>query len=218
MSFDTGEKQGLHATRGEVLLGDVRALARQAGGLPLSASDASGGGAGIPMAMVHWREWVGRYVREVVVGEEWPVVLEAWSHASAGRVKELLMLDQSWGVRVGMRPLAEASFRVGQRQLNRLRPLGDVRVVQRYLAAVEAGKAHGWHPVVYGVMLAVFALPLRQGLMHYADQVLGGFVEGVPAGVHLREGERAQVLEELGASLPGALGRLLPAVVPMAVV
>jgi len=218
MLLDVGENNAMRSAGEQALLGDVRALARQVGGLPGSGPGSPRGGVGISSGMIPWREWLGRYVREGLVGEEWPVVLEAWSHASAGRVKELLALDQAWGLRVGMRPLAEASFRVGQRQLNRLRPLRDVRVVQRYLAAVETGKAHGWHPVVYGVMLAVFAVPLRQGLMHYADQVLGGFVEGVPPGIAMSEGERSQWVKEMGEVLPVELGRLLVSVPPMAVV
>ena len=49
-------------------------------------------------------------------------------------------------------------------------PLRDERVVQRYLAAVESGEAHGWHTLVYGLTLVVYSLPLRQGLLGYAHQ------------------------------------------------
>ena len=91
-------------------------------------------------------------------------------------------------------------------------------MVQRYLAAVESGQAHGWHPVVYGMMLAVFGLPLRQGLVHFAEQVLGGFVEGLPNGMGAPEAERVRIAEEIGAGLLPALGRLLPASGPFVVV
>ena len=43
------------------------------------------------------------------------------------------------------------------------RPLRDQRLVQRYLTAVEQGEAQGWHTLVYGLTLAVYSLPLRQG-------------------------------------------------------
>jgi hypothetical protein len=198
------------------LLGEVRALARQVCGTTVSLGGRSS--ASTALVPVAWQDWVRRYMRDVVVEEEWPVVVEAWSYASTGRTRELLSLDRSWGMRVGMRPLAEASFRAGQRQLNRLRPLRDARVVQRYLAAVESGQAHGWHPVVYGMMLAVFGLPLRQGLVHYADQVLGGFVEGLPHGMGAPESERVRIAEEIGAGFLPALGRLLPASAPFVVV
>ncbi len=113
-----------------------------------------------------------------LVPAEWPVILEAHRLADAGQARELVALDQAWGRRVGNGPFAEASLRVGQRQLNRLRPLADLPAVQRYLEAIAAGRAHGWHPVVYGVVLAVFSLPLRQGLIHYATRTLGGFGGG----------------------------------------
>jgi hypothetical protein len=203
-------------TQGGILLGEVRALAREVCGTTVSVGARSP--ASTALVPVAWQEWVRQYMRDVVVADEWPVVVEAWSHASAGRTRELLELDRAWGMRVGMRPLAEASFRAGQRQLSRLRPLRDARVVQRYLAAVESGQAHGWHPVVYGMMLAVFGLPLRQGLVHYADQVLGGFVEGLPHGMGAPELERVRVAEEIRAGLVPALGRLLPAAAPFVVV
>jgi len=214
-----GLMQSGKAMADDALSGDVRALARRIGGVPQSGATpaASAVGSHLPSASVNWRVWVTGYAREVVIAQEWPAVVAAWSHASAGRVDALLDLDRSWGARMGMQPLAEASFRAGQRQLNRLRPLKEVRLIQRYIAAVEAGKAHGWHPMVYGVMLAVFALPLRQGLVHYAEQVLGGLIEGIPDAGRLPETERSRLLEEIGAELPPALGRLLPALQPVVV-
>lgn len=120
--------------------------------------------------------WVARYVRERVIAEEWPLIIRAHSLAASGNFHAILDLDLEWGGRFGTRPEAEASFRVGQRQLNRLRPLRDARVVQRYLTAIESGRAHGWHPIVFGVVLAVFGVPLRHGLLHFARQVAGGFL------------------------------------------
>ncbi len=38
----------------------------------------------------------------------------------------------------------------------------------------KPGQAHGWHTLVYGIMLAVYSWPLRQGLMHYARETMGG--------------------------------------------
>ena len=52
----------------------------------------------------------------------------------------------------------------------------DQRVVQRYLQAVEGGQANGWHTLVYGLTLAVYSLPLRQGLLGYAHQTTRGFI------------------------------------------
>ena len=110
------------------------------------------------------------------------MILRAHALGAAGQARELLELDREWGRRIGMLPFAEASLRVGQRQLSRLRPMSDLPVVRRYLEAIHRGRAHGWHPVVYGLVLATFSIPLRQGLMHYADQTLGGFLGHGDAG------------------------------------
>jgi hypothetical protein len=49
-------------------------------------------------------------------------------------------------------------------------------VVQRYLHAVESDQADGWHTLVYGLTMAVYSLPLRQGLLGYAHQTTRGFI------------------------------------------
>ena len=137
-------------------------------------------------------------------------------------VRDYVLTDDQWQVVLGgsfgdgsLRRTGThvASFRVGQRQLNRLRPLRHERVVQKYLAAIEAGEAHGWHPLVYGVMLAVFNLPLRQGLVNFAAQTLGGLVTSVARHHRLPERECQALLGDATARLPGALPPL-PAASP----
>ncbi len=152
--------------------------------------------------------WLTRHRDEVIIREEWPAVAEAWRLASAGRFHELIALDRAWGLHASP---GEASIRVGQRQLSRLRPLRDVRVVQRYLEAVEAGRAHGWHPVVFGVWLAVFGVPLRQGLVQYAEQILGGLLESVPLTPVFSESERDRVRSAIAGEIPDRLVEFLPA-------
>jgi hypothetical protein len=194
--------------------GDVRALAA---GLGVDGGWESGGMTRVEAATERLEEFLTGYTDRFLVPEEWPVIVAAHGHALAGRSTELLMLDRAWGERVGIRPFAEASLRTGQRQLNRLRPIRDHRVVQRYLDAVAEGRAHGWHPLVYGVWLGVFGLPLRQGLMRYSEQVLGGFVDGLPTGPGMGERERDRVLDRVQMRLPGELGRFLPATMPVVV-
>ena len=84
---------------------------------------------------------------------------------------------------------AAASRLVGHTQLQRLRPLRDQRLVQRYLAAVELNEANGWHTLVYGVTLAVYSLPLRQGLFGYAQQTTRGFIQAAARPLKLAEAE-----------------------------
>jgi urease accessory protein UreF len=98
---------------------------------------------------------------------------------------------------------------VGRRQLSRLRGARDLRAVQRYLAAVEEGRAQGWNPIVFGIALAAFHLPYRPALLHYAGTLLRGLAQGCrPAQVPERDWNAW--MDHLEASLPEAVARLLP--------
>ena len=61
----------------------------------------------------------------------------------------------------------------------------DLRFVQRYLHAVENAEAHGWHTLIFGVFLAQYSLPLRQGLVLYGQRTLGGFLKSASATLRL---------------------------------
>ncbi len=139
------------------------------------------------------------------------MIREAYQLASSGKARELIALDRAWSQRVRRKSksAAKASLRVGQRQLNRLRPLRDNRVVQRYLEAVAAQEAAGWHPIVYGVMLAAFGLPLRQGLVHYAAQTLRGLAGPAPTGALLTDTQKQAALAEAETALPVILARVM---------
>lgn len=189
-------------------LGDVRSLVAQVGlpdgeaaaPLPVAASRVD--------TVPALRAFLTAYRQDVFIAEEWPVIVRAHALAGAGQARELIALDREWSVQARRQEFSESSFRVGQRQLGKLRPFKDQRVVQRYLAAIEAGEAHGWHPLAYGVVLAVFNLPLRQGLVNYAVQTLGGFVDAAVHSRRLPERECAAVLDEVCAALPKALPML----------
>jgi urease accessory protein UreF len=93
--------------------------------------------------------------------------------------------------------------------LSRLKVCRDLRVVQRYLAAVEDGQAHAWNPIVFGVAMAAFNLPYRSGLLHYASTLLRGFAERCrPRNVPLADW--TVWMDSLEAPLPEAVQRLLP--------
>ena len=144
----------------------------------------------------------------VVIALDWPVILEAAELTRLGRHRDLIELDQNYPVRRAGR-WTEASFRVGRRQLSRLKACRDLRVVQRYLAAVEDGQAHAWNPIVFGVALAAFHLPYRSGLLHYASTLLRGFAERCrPRNVPLADW--TVWVDSLEAPLPEAVQRLLP--------
>ena len=144
----------------------------------------------------------------VVIALDWPVILEAAELTRLGRHRDLIELDRNYPVRRAGQ-WTEASFRVGRRQLSRLKACRDLRVVQRYLAAVEDGQAHAWNPIVFGVAMAAFHLPYRSGLLHYASTLLRGFAERCrPRNVSLADW--TVWMDSLEAPLPEAVQRLLP--------
>jgi len=68
--------------------------------------------------------------------------------------------------------VAAAQKNVGRRALSRLSPLIDEGLIQKYRAEVNGGRMQGWGPIVYGLELRAFSIPLAQGLMHYGISVV----------------------------------------------
>jgi urease accessory protein len=148
------------------------------------------------------RTFLQQYREELLGPFELTAIARAWQHASRGEVSELIALDQELAGQPALKQFAAASQRVGRSQLRRLRPLRDHRVVQRYGKAVDEARAHGWHTLVYGVTLAVYSLPIRQGLVTYSQQVLRGFVHAAIPSLKLSETEAARLIGELADPLP----------------
>lgn len=159
------------------------------------------------------RLFVERFHERLLEPVELPGIRDAYFHAQRGEVRELVALDRRLGRSYGRSAFAEASRHVGRIQLRRLRPMRD-RTVQRYLAAVESGEATGWHVVVFGVLLAAFSMPLRQGLAHYATRTRFSLLESATAGlgaaVAMRDLEAAQA-----DSLPAIARAVASALPPM---
>jgi urease accessory protein UreF len=123
------------------------------------------------------RTFLAAYQTRVLGPVELPAIVRAHHHAAHSQWRELLALDAQLAGEPLLRPFAEGSRQIGRIQLERLRPLRDERLAQRYLAAVESGQAHGWHTLVYGIILAVYSWPLRQGLIHYGRETMSGLAE-----------------------------------------
>lgn len=149
------------------------------------------------------------YRNKVLLPVELPMIHQAYLHAAGQRTRELVELDQKLGQIAVLQPLLGASRRVGQNELKRLKPLRDVRVLQRYLAEVESGAADGWHTVVFGLTLAVYSVPLRQGLLGYAQQVTQGFIHTAAMRFPICMADIEELLQEMNGSLVSALGSLL---------
>jgi len=87
----------------------------------------------------------------------------------------------------------------------------DVRLIQKYLSAVEVREANGWHTVVYGVVLSLFSLPLRQGLVNYAFQTIQFFVYSASRRIGISELACQELIAEITHSTGAAVERILEA-------
>ncbi|PYJ06376.1 MAG: hypothetical protein DME25_06820 [Verrucomicrobia bacterium] len=155
------------------------------------------------------RRFLRNYQAHLLLPLELPAIQCAHGHAARHEVRELVALDQQLAGEPALKDFAPASQRVGQRQLTKLRPLRDQRLVQRYLQAVEAGHAHGWHTLVYGVTLAIYSLPLRQGLLGYAHQTTRGFIYSAARSLRLSERQCRHLFDGLCVDLPEAVEALI---------
>ena len=145
------------------------------------------------------------YLRRLLLPYELPAIVSACGHARRGELRELLAQDHQLASALLPTPFAAPSRRRGRLQLARLRPLRDNRIVQRYLAAVESGQAHGWHTLVYGVTLAVYSLPLRQGPFYYSRKTLSGLASAAARSKNSDEFNVGEILSGLLARVPEAV-------------
>jgi len=155
------------------------------------------------------RDFLGNYQSQILLPVELPSIKTAHQHVERHELRELVGFDQELAKEPLLRDFSSASRRIGQAQLRKLRPLRDQRVVQRYLNAVEAGEAQGWHTLVYGLTLAVYSLPLRQGLLGYSHQTTRGFIYSAARALRLSERQCRRLFDELCDPLPGAVAELL---------
>jgi urease accessory protein UreF len=120
------------------------------------------------------QKFLSDYQKQVLIPVELLAIHRAYNHTLRNECRELVALDKELSSEPRLEKFTTASKRVGNIHLRRFRPMRE-RFVQRYLHAVDTGEANGWHTLVYGMSIAVYSLPLRQGLNFYAEQVLKGF-------------------------------------------
>jgi len=151
------------------------------------------------------------YKVSVLLPFELPAVRQAFEHTLRHEVKELLALDRALSAEDWLQPYAQDSRVAGRLHLERLKPLRDQRGILRYTAAVEAGEANGWHLLVAGVALGVYALPLRQGLMDYALHTFWNVVGQAAGPLRLESDEAIGLVNELSVDLPQRIQAMIPA-------
>jgi urease accessory protein UreF len=154
------------------------------------------------------RDFVLNYQRTTLLPLEMPLIREAYRRASRRETRELVKLDASFSAKRLPPEMASASRRIGRRHLRAMRPMRDERITRRYLAEVEAGRANGWHTVVYGLFLALHSLPLRQGLLNYARQTQAGFILSAAGRGNVSEVEAEAMIDEFDTGLPAFLKEL----------
>jgi urease accessory protein UreF len=157
------------------------------------------------------RAFLISYREERLFRSELPVILRAYQHGSRNETRELIELDKEIWNDETVKGLASASRHVGRSQLGRLRPMHDVRLVQKYLGAVETREANGWHTIVYGLVLSLFSLPLRQGLVNYVFQTIQSFVHSANRRIGLSEVACQELIAEITHSTGTAVERILVA-------
>jgi urease accessory protein UreF len=155
--------------------------------------------------------FLARFQAEILVPVEFPAILRAHGHTVRNEGRELIAFDGELSRDARLKDFAEASRRVGRSQIRRLRPVKHSRVVQRYLAASDDGLVHNWHTVVFGLTLGLYSLPLRQGLVHYAEKTLEGFVCAVQLGRGLDVAACDEILGRALAEVPTAVNALIDA-------
>jgi urease accessory protein UreF len=155
------------------------------------------------------RKFLRDYQSRILLAHELPVIQRAHAHAARQELRELVALDRRLADEPILQNFAAASRRIGRGQLQKLRPLRDQRLVQRYLQAVETGQAHGWHTLVYGVTLAIYSLPLHQGLLGYSHQIIIGFIYSAARMLEFSEHQCRKLFDDLCGDLPAAVQSLL---------
>jgi urease accessory protein UreF len=139
---------------------------------------------------------------------ELPLISKAYSLASGNQFSELIEFDKKLAADAQLKKFALASQRVGQMQLKRLRPLRDQRGLQRYIRAVDSNEVFAWHTLIYGVTLASFSIPLRQGLFGYCEQVISGFVNAAARNIPFSEVEGQNLVEEICRTIPKSMEQM----------
>ncbi len=148
------------------------------------------------------RAFVTAFEGKTLANDELPIILRAYNHAIRNELRELIALDNSLENTFPNEALASASQRVGRNQLRRMRSLKTERFITRYWDAVHARKATGWHAIVYGIVLAIYSIPLRQGLIHYSQQTITGFLEAGAAALRLPHAALMEIETPLLAKIP----------------
>jgi len=197
-------------------LGDLAGLAEQIGvdGAKVAGGDVLGEGpfelSGV-VDLKSLRRFLVEYRKHLLVPIELPTIIDASLMVERGEFRELMGLDQRLSRTPEMRVFSESSRWIGQCHARTMRGMKDHRTVWRYCDAIRKKKAFGWHTVVYGVVLAAFSIPIRQGIVNYCEQVINGFADSAATRLDLGVEDIALVkletIAEMSRSIDQAVAR-----------
>src|SRR5579883_1350625 len=107
------------------LLGDLHPLIEQIGspeGLMTLAGETGAARFGQVSTAADLRRFLRSYHSQILHPLELPAIQRAFNHASRNELRELIAFDRQWGNETTQQNFISASRRVGQNQLQRLRP------------------------------------------------------------------------------------------------
>lgn len=192
------------------ILGDVQELSRQLGSPDLMLQDSA--------LFLHTEvigdvaslgEFLEKFRDEVLARVDLPVICRAHQLASSNQGIELISFDQEYGKTPRLGQFSQPSREAGKRQLRRMHPLRDHKVVQKYLRAHESGSADGWHSIVYGLTMAVYAIPLRQALLNYSEKTISVMAESAMFARQLSVLECRDLVDKILSTLPAIVEKVL---------
>lgn len=152
------------------------------------------------------------YKLTVLLPCELPAVKQACEYTLRNEMNELLTLDRALSAERWLKPYQQDSRDAGRLHLERLKPLRDQRGIRRYLAAVEKEEANGWHLLVAGAALGLYALPLRQGLLDYALHTFWNGVGQAAGPLGMTTSEATELVNDLSKDLPQQIRTMFPSV------
>lgn len=115
------------------------------------------------------------YTENLFIPIEAPSIIQAAEHLHYYRPRELIALDAQLSNNPILKQYCNTSRVLTLQQLRRLSPMRDQKIVRIYQTAIENHQANGWHFLIYGIVLGLFYIPYRQGLIAYAKHTYNYF-------------------------------------------
>lgn len=155
------------------------------------------------------QSFLREYASELLFEVELPSICKAYTHAVRYECRELIELDKRLALDPRMQRFGNASSQIGRPHLFNLRPLRENRLIQRYLAALDAGEVYAWHTLVYGISLSIYSVPLRQGLLVYSNLVLDGFANAAAGRLSISASALHNIVDEITSAVPKRIDSLI---------